>query len=108
MAGLLARPVVSSAHALEEAHRNLTRKYPDCLARFETDSGALTIVPDRLDLACPPSLAAKDDPIYRAALGCKANVLLTGDLRHFESLMNQPRSSDGRLIQTVAEFLASR
>ncbi len=100
--------LISSAFALEEAHRNLMRKYPDCLARFDADRGALTIVPDRLGIACPDPLSTKDHPIYCAALGCKADVLLTGDLGHFGFLMNDPRSSGGLLIQTVAELLASR
>lgn len=44
----------------------------------------------------------------RAALGCRADVLLTGDLRDFGFLMSAPEKTSGLLIQTVAAFLASR
>ena len=47
----------------------------------------------------------KDCPIYRAAHACRADVLLTGDIRDFRFLMNDRNKADGLLIQTVADFL---
>ena len=60
---------------------------------------------DDITIACPSSLAEKDRPIYCAAHACKADVLLTGDLRDFGPFMNQPQRTGGLLIQTVASFL---
>lgn len=99
--------LATSAYALEEARRNLARKYPDRLARFETDSQGLRLAPDSPQTACPAALPDKDRPIYRAASLSKADVLLTGDLRHFSPLMNDRDKAGGLLIQTVADFLAA-
>ena len=61
-------------------------------------------VTDRRDLCCRAELAEKDLSIYRAALGCKADALITVDHRDFGTLMNRPERTDGLLIQTVADF----
>jgi predicted nucleic acid-binding protein len=97
--------LATSAYALEEARRNLGIKFPDCLERLESLAQMLRIVPDAPEQNCPSALPDKDRPIYRAARGCQADVLLTGDLRDFGSLMNDRKKSDGLLIQTVADFL---
>jgi predicted nucleic acid-binding protein len=97
--------LATSAYAGEEARRNLARKFPKALEPFETMLAHLTIVADDITIACPASLAEKDRPIYRAAQACKADVLLTGDLRDFGPFMNQPQRTGGLLIQTVASFL---
>jgi hypothetical protein len=97
----------TSAYAIEEARRNLEAKFPaalpalaEQLARFETGQESRTH-------ACPASLPAKDCPIYLAAQGCRATHLLTGDIRDFGPLMNQPEKTAGLVIQTVAQFLES-
>lgn len=99
----------SSAYAREEAQRNLARKFPAGLHRFESFLVDVRLVSDgainRFDGVCPVGLPEKDWPIYRAAHACRADVLLTGDLRDFGPLMNQPQRTAGLLIQTVAEFL---
>ncbi|MBI4754002.1 MAG: PIN domain-containing protein [Betaproteobacteria bacterium] len=100
--------LAASAYAVEEARRNLTVKFPACVARMESDLAAFRIVPDAPGVACPDGLAEKDQPIYRAARGCRADVLLTGDIRDFGFLMNAPDKAGGMLIQTVGEFLAGR
>jgi hypothetical protein len=64
----------------------------------------VTIVADDITIACPASLAEKDHPIYCAAHACRADVLLTGDLRDFGPFMNQPQRTGGLLIQTVASY----
>ena len=97
--------LVTSAYAGEEARRNLARKFPQALAPFETMLAHVTIVADDITIACPASLAEKDQPIYRAAHACRADVLLTGDLRDFGPFMNQPQPTGGLLIQTVASYL---
>lgn len=97
----------SSTYANDEAKRNLARKYPSCLARFERIMTAITLITGRSLQACPAGLPEKDCPIYRAAHACQADVLVTGDLRDFGALMNQPERTDGLLIQTTADVLAT-
>ena len=82
--------LATSAYAQEEARRNLERKSPKSLAEFVRQSKAIHLIADDLGIACPADLAEKDWPIYRAACACKADVLLTGDLRDFGFLMNAP------------------
>jgi len=94
------------AYACEEARRNLARKFPQALRRFEAMLEHLAIVSDDTTTPCPDSLPEKDRPIFHAAHACRADVLLTGDLRDFGPLMNQPERSAGLLIQTVADFLS--
>ncbi|MEA3643762.1 MAG: PIN domain-containing protein [Lamprobacter sp.] len=97
--------LATSAFALEEARRNLERKYPACLPELETRIAEIRIVIDPGLGQCPEGLVEKDCPIYRAARACKADVLLTGDIRHFGFLMNAPDKTEGVCIQTVADFL---
>jgi predicted nucleic acid-binding protein len=99
--------LATSPYAKEEAQRNLARKYPQFINHFEDNIGCFLLVNDRIDIPCPTSLPEKDRPIYRAAHACRANVLLTGDLRDFGALMNQPQLTSGLLIQTVAQYLCS-
>ena len=100
--------LATSPYAAEEARRNIARKFPASLDRLETLLGDLGLVADAPDIPCPAGLAEKDRSILRAALGCRADVLLTGDLRDFGLLMNAPEKTGGLLIQSVAAFLASR
>ncbi len=100
--------LATSPYAAEEARRNIARKFPAGLDRLETLLGDIGLVADAPEIPCPAGLAEKDGPIFRAARGCRADVLLTGDIRDFGFLMNAPEKTSGLLIQTVAEFLASR
>lgn len=99
--------LVSSAYAVEEARRNIARKYPDSLERLNALTHELRLVSGGQGRAYPEGLPQKDVPIYRAAHAAKADVLLTGDLRDFGFLMNDRQKADGLLIQTVADFLAA-
>jgi predicted nucleic acid-binding protein len=99
--------LATSAYAMEEARRNIVLKFPRCLERLQSDASRLRIVPDAPDVSCPAGLAEKDGPILRAAIGCKADVLLTGDVKNFGFLMNAPEKTSGILIQTVGGFLAA-
>ena len=61
------------------------------VAPFETMLAHVSNVADDITIACPASLAEKDQPIYRAAHACRADVLLSGDLRDFGPFMNHQR-----------------
>ena len=95
----------SSPYALEEARRNLERKFSHTLNDLGTLQHGISLVKHHADLAFPERLAQKDQPIFQAALACRATHLLTGDLRDFGPFMNQPENTFGICIQTVAEFL---
>ena len=100
--------VATSPYAAEEARRNVARKFPACVERLEALLGEVRLVADAPGVPAPAGLAAKDAPIFRAAVSCRADVLLTGDIRDFGFLMNAPDNADGLLSQTVADFLAGR
>ena len=95
----------SSAYALEEARRNLQRKYPESVAALAIMASALSLSSHRAGAPRLAGLADKDQPIFQAALGCNATHLLTGDFRDFGRFMNCPSGSHGIHIQTTADFL---
>ena len=97
--------VVTSAYAVEEARRNLVRKFPRRLDAFKALLAPVRVAPSPRGVECPLPLRAKDCPIFEAALACGATHLLTGDLRDFGPFMNDPEHTLGVVIQTVAEFL---
>lgn len=97
--------LVTSTYALEEAHRNLALKFPNGLERLGVLSQYMRIASDTAGAECPSGLPNKDCPIFRAAHACRADVLLTGDIRDFGFLMNDRSKTGGLLIQTVADFL---
>lgn len=99
--------LTTSAYAAEEARRNLARKYPACVERLEAMLGEMRPVADAPEKPAPVGLAEKDVPIFRAAVACHADLLLTGDLRDFGFLMNAPEKASGLLIKTVAGFLST-
>ena len=96
----------SSPYAMEEARRNLERKFPHALDDLGTLRHGVRLVDHRAGLAFPESLAQNDRPIFQAALACQATHLLTGDLKDFGPFMNQPDNTFDIRIQTVAEFLS--
>jgi predicted nucleic acid-binding protein len=97
--------VVSCSYAIEEARRNLSIKFPDCLKRFDALIAAVSKVPSRSGRNCPAILPEKDRPILETAIQCKASHLLTGDIKDFGPIMNKPNLTGGVVIQTVSEFL---
>jgi predicted nucleic acid-binding protein len=99
--------LVTSGFAIAEARRNIAAKYPERSARLESLVAQLTEVGQPAAARIGIRLPEKDQPIYLAALACRATHLLTGDLRHFGAHMNRPCATGGMLIQTVAEYLAS-
>ena len=99
--------LVASAFAIAEARRNVAAKYPARSARLESLIAQLTEVGQPTAVGIGIRLPEKDQPIYLAALACRATHLLTGDLRHFGPHMNQPQATGGLIIQTVGEYLAA-
>lgn len=97
--------ILTSDYAIEEAMRNLARKYPDCVPRLEELVAQARRVPQPDVSPSPAGLPEKDLPIYFAARGARATHLLTGDLQHFGALMNNPALTEGVIVQTVADFL---
>lgn len=95
----------TSAYAIEEARRNLEAKFPAALPAFKKLLVQFETGPESRAHPCPAALPAKDCPIYLAAQGCRATHLLTGDIKDFGPFMNQPKKTDGLIIQTVAQFL---
>ena len=95
----------TSRYPLEEASRNLERKFTDCLERFEVLIMGMRVVEHQTPSEALPGLAVKDQPIFQAALTCEATHLLTGDIKDFGPFMNRPDKTGNVLIQTVAEFL---
>jgi predicted nucleic acid-binding protein len=98
--------IITSALALEEARRNLARKYPGRVEALEAAVADLTVVGIGHGSPCPLPLPEKDQPIFLAAQQSGATHLLTGDIRHFGPFMNAPERTGGIAIQTVAAFLA--
>ena len=96
----------SSPYAIEEARRNLERKFPPSLDRLNTLQQHIQLVEHRASLPFPEGLVQKDQPIFQAALACQATHRLTGDLKDFGPFMNQPENTFGICILTVAEFLS--
>ena len=98
--------ISSSAYAMEEARRNLERKLPKFAPNLDAFSDVLKIAPQAFGLEIPLGLPRKDQPIFQAAVACRATHLLTGDLKDFGAFMNRPEKTFGIRIQTVADFLA--
>lgn len=97
----------SSRYVLEEARRNLQRKFPESTAALTDFQSSLSLSSHRPELPRLSGLADKDQPVFQAALSCEATHLLTGDLRDFGPFMNRPDMTHGVRIQTTAEFLGS-
>jgi predicted nucleic acid-binding protein len=97
--------LVTSDLAAEEARRNLGRRYPTHLGRFEEMLLGIPRVSPPLPHECPVPLVEKDRPILHAAIAAQATHLLTGDIKHFGPHMNSPEQTAGVTIQTVGSFL---
>jgi hypothetical protein len=99
--------LISSAYAVEEARRNLgDNQQRDRLAVLTAGMRILEDVRQDVKLPDDVALPAKDVPILLAAIAGQASHLLTGDLKHFGTLMG--RTIMGVLIQRPADYLRSR
>lgn len=95
-----------SAHAVEEARRNLAARSPQAMAAFEGLCTLLKMLPQPSAALASLALPQKDQPIWSAALAARATHLLTGDVKDFGPHMNRPASTAGVVIQTVSDYLA--
>ena len=100
--------LATSRYALEEARRNLERKFPRYLDGLSPLLQDVQLVEHRPAIPYPDSLAEKDRPIFQGAVAWEATHLLTGDLKDFGPFMNQPGETFGIIVQTVADFLRAR
>ena len=99
--------LITSALAVEEAHRNLGLKFPSSVARLEDLPRGVRRVGAPSGFVFPVELPSKDRPILAAALCAGATHLLTGDTKHFGPYMDDPGHLGGLCIRTVAAFLES-
>ena len=100
--------LATSRYALEEARRNLDRKFPHSLDGLSLLLRGVRLVDHRPALRFPVALAEKDRPIFQAAVDWDATHLLTGDMKDFGAFMNKPEETFGIVVQTVADFLRAR
>ncbi len=104
--GLPKVTLATSAYAVEEARRNLPRpEQKAILENLVKDLRILLEVRPVPPLPASVDLPEKDLPILTAAIQIQANILLTGDVRHFGPLFG--RLIKGVRILTPADFLAS-
>lgn len=100
--------LVTHPGVIEEATRNLTTKKPEWIQGFESLRNILQISP--CIGTCPEtSLPAKDQPVLAAAIGCHADILLTGDRRHFGPLFGTTLSGvEVFSVRQMAEEMVER
>lgn len=81
----------TSPQCVDEARRNLTLKKPHALARLEAVFLDVELVdPPLAPLPWADGKLPEDDAsVVAAAVGCGANVLLTGNTRHFGWMMTR-------------------
>jgi len=97
--------LLASAHAIEEARRNLEEG--PRLGRLEHLINDVVTVPESgTEQTCPISLNKKDIPVFTAALSSKATHFITGDIRHFGKYFS--KSIEGLVICTPGDYLKSR
>ena len=108
LAGQGSCALLTSAHAVTEARRNLEGRYPEALERFEHLSRAVTIVseaaPSRVAWARRQGLPEEDAPILAAATDAGAQVLVTGDRAHFGRLFGH--TIEGVRVLPLADTLS--
>jgi predicted nucleic acid-binding protein len=78
----------SSAYCLIEARRNIENKRPSALGELEAKLTEVRVAAHAENVAFPVDLNTKDLPVLAAAVAAGVDALLTGDVRHFGSLMN--------------------
>lgn len=83
--------LVTSRYCLVEAEVNLRAKRPEAMDRYTGLLGRVRRVPERDELPEPLAdlVPEKDVPVLAAAVSAEADVLLTGDVTHFGSLMQR-------------------
>ena len=101
--------LLTSAHGLEEARRNLARDRPEAVIRLEQLRKAISTVdaPQGLKLPANVQIDDEDRPILLAAIHSRADYLLTGDARHFEQLYGK-RIATGLVLRPAQYFTRRR
>jgi uncharacterized protein len=101
--------LLTSPMTLQEAERNLARKAPQVLDRFKHVQAVVELVldapADLLLWAEAQGLPVKDAPILAAAVLARADLLVTGDRRHFGPLFG--RTLQGVRLLALADGLAA-
>ncbi len=87
--------MLTSDLAIVEAQRNLKRKRPDWLPRFEVLVANLQVVPSS-SFPLPVELQAQDRPLLCAAIRARCSHFVTGDRRDFAHLFG--RRVEGVLV----------
>ncbi len=107
LAGAGACRLVSSAHAVEEARRNLAIKHPSRMADLERLLEAVELWPEAqpatLSWASAAGLPAKDAPILAAAVEARCHILATGDRSDFGALFG--RDMRGTVVMLPADAI---
>lgn len=85
---------LTSPYAIEEARRNLHKKYPEMAGSLDRHLRHLRVVPDAAlaraqDVVTRHLVPVSDAPILAAALQAGADHLVTGDRTHFGHLMDR-------------------
>jgi uncharacterized protein len=96
--------LLSSAHTIEGARRNLTIDRPDAVSRLDRMLDLISRVdpPEGVRLPEGIRLDPKDRPILLAAIHGKADYLLTGDAKHFGHLFK--RRIEGVVVLRPAQY----
>jgi predicted nucleic acid-binding protein len=99
--------LLTSPMTLQEAGRNPARKAPQALDRFKHVQAVIELVLDASAdlLLWAQGLPVKDAPILAAAVLARADLLVTGDRRHFGPLFG--RTLQGVRVLALADGLAA-
>ncbi len=98
--------LVTSRYCVGEAHSNLQRKRPQAVSKWPAVMKNVSEVPEapeRFEWS-RGLVPEKDVAVLSAAVGCMADVLLTGDVADFGPLMK--RTDLPIRVRTVRAFLA--
>ncbi|MCP4899446.1 MAG: PIN domain-containing protein [bacterium] len=107
IAGVGRCTLIASQHAIAEARRNVTMKAPHATEELEELLRKVQTVaeggPGLLAWAAGHGLPENDAPILAAAAAAEADVLVTGDRRHFGYLVGT--TTGGVRVITLADAL---
>lgn len=99
--------LVTSAHALEEARRNISARHPDRLSDLERLVQAVEVCaepdPATVAWAAGEGLPPKDAPILAAAVEARCHLLATGDRTDFGALFG--RRLRGTVVMLPADAM---
>jgi len=101
--------LLTTALAIEEAHRNLARDRPAALPELDSLVKSIVVVAEPgagASLPVEMSLPEKDRPIFLGAVQARATHFVTGDKRHFGNFRGQIIA--GVTVMTPADYLAIR